>query len=653
MSRRDKNAVDLRFGPGDRAGWTPAGLSSFKNLRPSAAIRELIQNSLDAAIAANRPAEVCFLVEECPLSHLPGIQSYRSAFKQAKHAHEQQGLPDNAQAIIQQIERCLDGKRCSILYVLDNGIGLNPETMTSLLTDGQSNKQSDAAGSYGIGHSVVFPSSDLQYVLYGSISEGKRIASGHAILASHPGPRGKGHLSKDGYLCQAIRDNDFWNPYEFSAEKHIPKLLLDKIETIESRWGQGTVVAVTGFNNFKETYDNGNSLKEQVFRAASCNFFEAIHADRLVVEVAGSKKIVSKLNRHNLSATLSKYKDERYKRRNEHFVSGNKANLAFQTLVHGQKLVLPNLADAGGLEVMVRFPSSERTGFGLCRNGMWITDDVYMLVPGNFTQLMPFNCLLRLGSEGSFSRLVRKLEPPLHNELRQSELSKVDRATWKKVMETVAQRIAAMVPAQVTKTFKPDDILIVDTGGAGTGGQRSGRVGTPTAVRRRRPIAPAASEEDGEGPRMPGQAAGGTGRRRGRAFTRAGRTLPLRAVMLPTGKRRGKVLLVADAAAAGSEVRFTLDESIDVTSDSSSREGFVHLLADGIRVNGKQPTAAQFIKDDDDNALGLLLGNLEAGKEYQIDVEFSTNHLGITDDQAVVPKVEVVRRSARPDDLST
>ena len=43
-----RESSDLRFGPGSNTGFTPAGIAAFADLRPTAVVRELIQNSLDA-----------------------------------------------------------------------------------------------------------------------------------------------------------------------------------------------------------------------------------------------------------------------------------------------------------------------------------------------------------------------------------------------------------------------------------------------------------------------------------------------------------------------------------------------------------------------------------------------------------------------------
>ena len=51
---RRKHVADLQFGPGDLSGFTSAGMAGFHDLNPTAVVRELLQNSLDAAREVNR-----------------------------------------------------------------------------------------------------------------------------------------------------------------------------------------------------------------------------------------------------------------------------------------------------------------------------------------------------------------------------------------------------------------------------------------------------------------------------------------------------------------------------------------------------------------------------------------------------------------------
>ena len=650
MSRNREKKTDLLFGPGGSAGWTPAGISGFRELKPTAAIRELIQNSLDAAIAAGRPAEVRFAVEQCPIVAVPGIDSYRTAFKSARDAYEQSGLSVNARTIVDEIDSCLNSEQCAVLYVMDNGVGLDEDGMNKLLMDGKSEKKADSAGSYGVGHSVVFPASDLRYVLYGGLSNGKKIAAGHAILAAHPTPGGKKPLSENGYLCKDIRD-DFFNGYDFPVDGEIPDLIDDKLHLIADEWGNGSVVAVAGFNDFREEYGANNSLKEQVFRAAACNFFDAIHAGDLTVGVAGGDGVLATLDSGSLPKTLEKYKDEKRKRRNDLFLSGGKAYEAFQTLKEGAEVRISD-AEVGDIRIKFRLSVAGKTSLGVCRNGMWITDDIPMLHTSKFAQLEPFNGLFQLEKNSKFSQLVRELEPPLHNDLNLSDKNSEKKSLWKRVMDVVAAKLHEVIPQQGNESFNPDDILVVDVGGLAQGGNRAAKSGSPTVVSRRRGDKPE-RPDDSPSPELPdGAAAGAAGNKpknKSKSFTRSGNLLDFSAGMKLNGKRKCRVFVIPGAPAAGSEIRFALDESIDVTSDGVSAESFAAMKSGTIRLNGKPVQERQLRKDQNGNILGILLGGLEKGKEYQVDMEYSTAHLDVPDEQPVVLKVELLRRSPPSD----
>ena len=94
-------------------------------------------------------------------------------------------LAGQAELVVRRIREALDSSAVDVLTVLDNGVGLNEQRMNALLSDGVSVKEANATGTYGNGHSTAIPASDLRYVLYGGVSEGgKRIGSGHAVLAS-------------------------------------------------------------------------------------------------------------------------------------------------------------------------------------------------------------------------------------------------------------------------------------------------------------------------------------------------------------------------------------------------------------------------------------------------------------------------------------
>ena len=255
MRWRRKYTADLQFGPGELAGFTSAGMAGFHDLNPAAVIRELLQNSLDAAREAGRElAIVRFEIVRHDTDEIPGIEAYRSAFERADSS--QRGLsggdlPDQAAGVVDVIRGCLNSSECETLFVMDNGIGLDKNRMRSLLADGHSHKGVEGTGAVGNGHLAVIPASDLRYVLYGGrTAEGEMIAAGHAVLASHE-DRGKSK-GKDGYFVKNLREDDFFERFVFPQNREISDYIRDKLKWVESSLGtwSGQCCCHTGFQSF-------------------------------------------------------------------------------------------------------------------------------------------------------------------------------------------------------------------------------------------------------------------------------------------------------------------------------------------------------------------------------------------------------------------
>jgi len=635
----------LLFGPGSPSGWTSADVSGSRGKKPIVAIRELIQNSLDAAVNEGiSPARMRFYVKECAMQDIPAIDAYRRAFASAKESQQELpgSLPDNAKAIADEIEACMRQDKCDVLYVLDNGIGLNERRMNALLADGINDKDPKSAGSYGNGHFVVFPVSNLRYVLYGGVSNEGMIGSGHTILASHKdeeGETGSKILGRDGYFAKDLRLDRLFDRYVFPESGEIPDLLRERLEWIKQEWQMGSVVAVTGFNYFREQRKE-STLREQIFNAAARSFFEAIEREELVIEVAENGTPCC-LDKNTLPDVLRDCREQ--KRSTGSFLSGSRAYDAWLTVKEGK--IVEAETDMGLVEMRVRHPiEGSRTRVELCRNGMWITDRLPRL-QNQFGELEAFHCVISLHRNMEVKRLVRKAESPGHDQLNMNLLAKQEeKKRLTRVLEAIRERLRDEVPKLNTVAFRPDDVFVVSVGNMVQGGIRPGMTGTPTVVRRYSGSSEDTGDEGGQA-RGKHKGKGGGGGRTGE-FKRGGNHMKFRAFAVSTGPRSCRVNVLSGEKTQESEIRFALDESIDVTSDASSKESYVILNADTLRLNGRRAEDEQLMKDKEGNVLGILLGGLDNEKACLIEMDYVIpNNISVPDDRQVVLTVEVIRRA--------
>ena len=645
---RSVKRADLYFGTGDLAGFTPAGLAGFSDLNPAAVVRELLQNSLDAAREAGRDiAYIRFEVEDRTINSVPGIKAYRDAFKRAVDDQKKLlngKLPDQATGIVDAIQTSLTSEQCTTLFVLDNGIGLDKKRMQGILADGLSIKSEAGTGAVGNGHLVVLPASDLRYVLYGGRTDkGETIGSGHAVLASFQ--KSGVRKSKDGFFAKELLD-DFFDPLIFPQDDDIPSYIRSKLKWISENWkpGTGTVVAVPGFNHFRESK---KSLWDMVSKAAACSFFTAFAGKNLRVEVKENGTLFF-LDHSNIATTLEHFSDEK---RNK-FLSGSRALAAFETTQTGKTATVDT--DVGRITMKWREVPNGKTRIDLCRNGMWITDNLPRLSVHQFSKLKPFHCVVLLdANDGEIHRLVRKAEGPLHNHVEARKwLSPDEKKKLNAAMEAVSDKIRQTVPAYEGEQFKVSGILEVEALGIASGGRRSALKGSFAEVRkRRRDTITTASEVAEDGPEDFGSKSKGTGTGSGSKgggrgkFRRSGNALRFRALPVPTATRSCHVDIVPDEKATESEVRFVLDESLDESCDDWGKEDFVRLKT--VKVDGCPVIGNSLTCNEKGEALGVRLGFLEPGKARRLEIDYELPEgVNLPDNVPVVLKTQLIRRAA-------
>ena len=644
---------DLQFGPGTNDGFTSTGMATFSDLRPAAVVRELIQNALDSAHLARRlPARVLFRLTRTRRKSIPGIANYEKAF--AKAIRTQRGLTGEslarqAELVVERIQSALESDEVDVLTVLDNGVGLDDRRMNALLSDGMSVKDGAATGTYGNGHSTAIPASDLRYVLYAGITEdGKKIGSGHAVLAAHY-ERGKQYLrSGHGFFVRGFQAGNA-KLFDYSRGRGLSGLISEALGVIKAETGHGAAVIIPAFNHFLERA----VLWDMVSHAASANFFVAIEERQLEVTVEdlrpGHEGMCETLDRATLPEVLRAHQD---KQRAAAFLNGRRAFDAHQAYRSGQRHRVST--KAGEIGIRLRENESGITRVDLCRNGMWITDD--KKIPGfyqRFTDQVPFHAVLSLNARRGrkLHDFIRVAEGPLHDSISMKRLPREDERACRAALRQIGDWLLSNTPTVKSDAYAPPDFLTLafgDDAGIGHGKSRNAFWGIPVPIVRNParelpvfPITPRDDpgtplDEDEEKPFNPPD----PNRRRKRP------SLPtvFQAVSRPLGKDRRRIVIECARDYPNAELRLVVDEALDATCERHGADAYTPAALSKVQIDGKRAPDSVLRRTNGD-VVAVHLGDLEAGASVQVDASYR-----LTGDFANLPNPSLRVEVCRSDD---
>ena len=401
---------------------------------PEPVIREILQNSLDACVEAGRVTDVTITITAVATGNLPGMRDYESHFRKAVGDRGEGPQSPAEKDIIDRIDRVLRRDRIDVLLCRDNGVGLDSQRMSGLLTQGNTEKAETGAGAFGVGHLTAFAASDTRYVLYaGRTRNGidplrRDVVSAHAILAS------RSERDRNGSVRRAFGAHGYWllddgaggNGAQlglFAAEYplFVPGLLRAQLDELPDT---GTVVGITGFNRFRDDHEDP---VEAIARVAAKNFLVAVQGRRMVVRIIdkmSNPPLELTVDREGLPALLRKEKAQLRPRGG--WFAGAEAHRCLRTLEEGQHIRLK----CGAAAKVRRLDPSEGTSshVQLFRSGMWITGRANELIPPCFNGFNPFDAVIMIES-GEIERLVRGAEGPEHRGLDRRRLPDQRRRT--------------------------------------------------------------------------------------------------------------------------------------------------------------------------------------------------------------------------------
>ncbi len=458
--------ADLYFGRTHApCGFTSGVVAQFDG-SAEPVVRELLQNSLDAAHQAGRAAQVRFRITEVPRRMIPGWDAYEHAFERALEARHQWhgGSPSHDEKmVIERIERARSEVEIPLLLCVDNGIGLNGHRMDALLTPGNTSKGEQGAGSFGLGHHAAFGASNLRYVLYAARYRDdpddslRTIASGHTILASHRDPDEPGHeLAADGYWFRLGQGEMAFDGSHTSYPRNPPDLLAQQLDDVVDT---GTVVCIVGFNDFYRD-DDDPTTAESICRVAAANFSDAVHAGRLHVVVEDEQQgSVAEVTADTLGPILGPIAGQR-RALKQGQINGSRAHAAWRTIEDGTRVG----ATDGTLVRWRSVEGEERsaTQVHVFRKGMWITSSAPGLNASDFSNVYAFDAVLSLDT-GSLEHLVRSAEGPEHRGIDRRRLSNAEKAKLRELVSGIAEQLRLAVGKRRDLTeFTPPGFATVE-----------------------------------------------------------------------------------------------------------------------------------------------------------------------------------------------
>ncbi len=604
-------------------------MAAFDNLRPGAVVRELIQNSLDAARNAEvGTATIRFRLTRVSKDNIPGIRSYESAFAKAidtQKAMTGRMLKGQAQLTVETIRKALNQEEMDVLSILDNGIGLNKPRMNALLSDGISVKDGAATGTYGNGHSTAIPASDLRYILYGGLTKGGyRIGAGHAVLASHYEEGEQHQRSGDGFYIRDFRASRD-SLYEYPTERHLPELITRELDLIESETPHGTAVIIPAFNHFLEK----QNLWSMVSHAASANFFVAIEKGELAVTVEDSRpeadKRSQRLDSENLADVLQNHRDNR---RTSAFLNGKRAHEAYKVYQTGRRHYVET--SAGAIEIRLSENSEGITRIDLCRNGMWITGKVPVISQGLADQA-PFQAILSLNARDGrdLHNYIRIAEGPLHDVITIKRLSEEQRKACWKALREIKEWLIRNTRAIKSDEYLSDDFLTLDFGemdGSGRGKSGNAFWGIPAPISKspaHERHLPHIDDDILENAQPPGGKKHKGGGKPPKHHRRARPSLPplFQAASCPVGKNRRRIWIECQKNCSDAQLRLVVDEALDATCERPGQDPYMPALLDNITINAAPAGCKDLIRIDG-QVIGVRLGDLTKGTSVEIETDY-------------------------------
>ena len=373
------------LGGGKAQGLNDAGVENFQGAIDVYISRECGQNSGDAPREGVKTVRLEFDRISMHPNEIPGFEQLRLALKAS--LEKWQGKDE--QIFFKEAIELAEKDSISVLKISDYGTtGLWGDDLDDrgrwfglVKSDGVSNKEDTAGGSFGIGKSSPYAASRFRTVFYGTRTEEGNVAfQGVSRLVTHKNPDGK-LTQGTGYIGEYDPQGGEGGEPVFRAIRNN-----DEIPAAFRRQETGTDIWVIG-------YRSGGEWRDDLIKSILSNFWPAIHRGTIQFRV-GSENI----SQSNLADLIGLYIGE------EDFEAHH-----FYKAVLNQP-IKKTLKHTGSAELYLTTttPDLPRAVCMVRSAGMRIFD------------FMPRSCRvpysgLFICTDNDGNKLLRKMEPPKHN----------------------------------------------------------------------------------------------------------------------------------------------------------------------------------------------------------------------------------------------
>lgn len=447
-------------------GFNDSGIETFAGRPIENLAREIHQNSLDAH-DGHKPVKVSIKLNNIKTNEIPGIdeltQNFQACYESSKNESRK------AEVFFEEALDALQRKSMPVLTISDfNTKGMKgPATNGTpyyafMKAKGQSKKESDAGGSYGIGKLAPYAVSKLRTIFISTVYEDENSESGYTQLT-----QGKSILMSHVDDSGVRRGTGFWgekkrcHPIDGISDK-LPSWIQRADDGNELASSKGSKLTILNFEASKH-------WEEKLAISVATNFFGAIFSGRLIVEISDSyyiddTNITQILEDPELIKVVeSEGKDEVLK------FSNFKNYLA--TLTNSSEVISEEseLREFGLSEVKILVGENLPKKVCFLRNGMFITDNLDGLKSfSNFKEFVAvFSCQ---NIEGN--ALLRAMEPPKHDGFEPDRLpTEKERKKARRALRALAQRVRDMLNkhakdpvSEVTTLDELKDFFADDTG---------------------------------------------------------------------------------------------------------------------------------------------------------------------------------------------